>query len=77
MPLTQIRIKVKPNSRVSSLVQAEDGTWLARLKAPPTEGKANAELIVLVARHFNCAKSAVTITAGASGRAKTLSIATS
>ena len=29
-----------------------DGNWLAQLKAAPVEGKANAELIAPVARHF-------------------------
>jgi uncharacterized protein (TIGR00251 family) len=73
-PVTRIQVKVKPGSRVSSLVQVEDGTWVARLTAPPVEGKANAELVALVARHFRCAKSAVSIKSGASGRTKVLAI---
>ena len=70
-----IQVKVKPNARTSAL-QEIDGTWLAQLKSPPVDGKANAELIALVARHFDCAKSAVTIKSGASGRIKRVSIAT-
>ena len=69
-----LRIKVKPNARASSLVQEADGTWLARLKSPPIDGKANQELIELVARHFQCAKSAVLIKSGASGRMKVLTV---
>ena len=69
-----IEVKVKPNARSSLLQQAEDGSWLAQLKAAPVEGKANAELIALVARHFGCAKSAVSIKAGASGRRKLVKI---
>ena len=65
-----LTIKVKPNSRASSLVEGEDGTWLATLKSPPVDGKANAELIALVAKQFGCAKAAVSIKAGASGRMK-------
>jgi hypothetical protein len=38
------------------------------------EGKANAELIALVARRFGCAKTAVSIKAGASGRRKLVKI---
>ena len=30
-----IQVKVKPRARESSLVQAADGTWLAKLRAPP------------------------------------------
>ena len=74
MPPTQIQVKVKPNARVSELVQASDGTWLAQLKAAPVGGKANEELIGLVARQFQCRKSSVSIRSGASGRLKLVRI---
>jgi uncharacterized protein len=70
-----LQIKVKPNARTSSLVQAEDGSWLAQIKALPVDGKANAELVALVAKQFGCAKARVTIKSGASGRMKLVSIA--
>jgi hypothetical protein len=69
-----IQVKVKPNSRVSALAQAEGGTWLAQVKAAPVDGKANEELIALVAGHFHCPKSAVSIKSGASGRMKLVRI---
>lgn len=71
-----IEIKVKPNARASLLTQLEDGSWLAQLKAAPVDGKANQELITLVARQFGCAKAAVTIKSGASGRLKRVRIET-
>lgn len=71
-----LQVKVKPNARASSLTQEPDGTWTARVKAPPLDGKANEELIRLVAAHFRCPKSAVTIRSGASGRLKRIEIAT-
>ena len=67
---TIIQVKVKPNSRVSALSQVECGAWLAQLKSPPVDGKANKELIALIAGHFGCPKSAVSIKSGASGRMK-------
>jgi uncharacterized protein len=67
---TVIQVKVKPNSRISALGHAEGGTWLARLRSAPIDGKANQELIALVADHFQCRKSAVSIQSGASGRMK-------
>jgi len=76
MTALALRVKVKPNARSSSLVQAPDGTWVAQLKAPPVEGKANRELIALVAAHFNCRKAAVSIRAGASGRNKLVKVET-
>ena len=69
-----IRVKVKPNSRLSALEQSDDGGWLAQLKAAPIDGKANDELIALVASRFNCRRSAVTIKSGASGRVKLVRI---
>jgi len=71
---TVISVKVKPNAKVSLLAQVEDGTWLAQLKAPPVDGKANEELLALVARHFGCRKSAVSLKSGASGRIKRVRI---
>jgi uncharacterized protein (TIGR00251 family) len=72
-----IQVKVTPRSRVSSLTQASDGTWVARLKSPPVDGKANAELIALVAEQFGCRRAAVSIKSGASGRMKLVEIAPS
>ena len=69
-----IQVKVKPNARVSALDQSDDGAWLAQLKAAPIDGKANEELIALVASRFNCRKSAVSIKSGASGRMKLVQI---
>lgn len=71
---TVIQVKVKPNSRTSAFSQAEDGVWHAWIKSPPVDGKANQELIELVARHFGCGKSAVSIKSGAGGRMKLVRI---
>ena len=74
MPPRIVQIKVKPNSRASRLEENEDGTWLAQIKSPPVDGKANAELIGLVAAHFSCRKAQVRIASGASGRMKLVAI---
>jgi len=74
MVATVIRVKVKPNGRSSSLLQMPDGSWLAQVRAPAIEGKANKELIGLVASHFHCVKAAVSIKSGASGRMKLVRI---
>jgi len=74
MPPKILQIKVKPNSRASLLEQNEDGTWLAQIKSPPVDGKANAELIALVAKHFGCRKSEVSIKSGGSNRLKLIQI---
>ena len=72
--MMKIQVKVKPNSRVSTLEQGADGVWLARIKSPPADGKANAELVSLIADQFGCRKADVTIRSGASGRTKLIVI---
>lgn len=65
-----IDVKAKPNARQSSLAQLSDGTWLAQLKSPPVDGKANQELVSLVAKQFGVSKCDVIIKTGSSGRLK-------
>ena len=63
-------VKAKPNARVSQLTLQADGTWLAQLKCAPVDGKANAELIALLAAHFGCTKAQVQIRTGAGSKLK-------
>jgi uncharacterized protein (TIGR00251 family) len=69
-----IEVRVKPNSPASELRQEADGRWFATLKSPPVDGKANDELIRLVARYFRCSRSAVSIRSGAARRLKLVKI---
>ncbi len=69
-----IQVKVKPNARASLLEETSPGVWNAQLKSPPVDGRANEELIALVAERFACRKSAVSIKAGGSGRTKLVRI---
>jgi len=75
MGAVMLQVKVKPRARVSELFRAADGTWVANLKAAPVDGKANEELVALVAQRFQCPKAAVTIKAGTSGRTKLVKVA--
>jgi uncharacterized protein (TIGR00251 family) len=72
MESTRLEVKVKPNARRNALTLQEDGSWLAEITAPPVDGKANAALIALVAKHFGCPKRAVTVKSGAASRRKVL-----
>jgi uncharacterized protein (TIGR00251 family) len=69
-----LEIRVKPNSREQTLTEQADGSWLATIKAPPVDGKANAALVALVADHFGCRKAQVSIKVGGSGRRKLVRI---
>jgi uncharacterized protein (TIGR00251 family) len=70
-----LQVKVKPGARNSLLEQQPDGSWRAELKAPPVDGKANAELVALVAKHFGLRRSQVKIKSGAGGRIKLVALA--
>lgn len=70
-----IRVKVKPNARESALEQGADGTWIAHLRSPPVDGKANDELVALVAARFGLRKADVAIKSGGSSRTKLLRLA--
>lgn len=72
--MTTLQVKVKPNARTSLFEARPDGTWLAQLKSPPIDGKANQELIALIAHHFGLRKSQVQIRSGASGRMKLIDL---
>jgi uncharacterized protein YggU (UPF0235/DUF167 family) len=70
-----ISVRAKPRSSVSALKQESSGNWVARLRSSPVDGKANAELIALVAEHFGCARSCVAVISGATARLKLVRIA--
>jgi len=69
-----IEVRVKPKSHVSELVRGSGGIWVAHIQSAPVDGKANAELIGLIASRFGCAKAAVSIKSGASGRTKLVKV---
>lgn len=70
-----LSVRAKPGSRISELKALSGGGFEARLKSPPVDGKANAELIALVAAHFGLRKSQVSIKSGAASRIKRVTIA--
>jgi len=74
--MTTLRITVKPKSRNATLTQREDGAWVATVRSPPVDGKANAELCRLVAGHFGVRPSQVHIKSGAAARIKTVVVET-
>ena len=72
-----ITVRAKPRSSVSALERESTGTWLARLRSSPVDGKANAELVALVAKHFGCSRSCVSVISGATARLKLVRISSS
>lgn len=70
----QKTIKVKPNSKQQTIKQEADGSLTISLKSPPIDGKANEELIKLLAKKFNVPKSRIAIKLGLSSRQKVVEI---
>jgi uncharacterized protein (TIGR00251 family) len=70
-----IDIRVIPRAARSELAGTRGGSVLVRLKAPPVDGAANAELIGVLAAALDVPKRAIVIVAGERSRHKRVRIA--
>ena len=68
-----IKVKVKPNSRRQSIEQ-ENGVYNMDLKEKADKGKANLEIIKLLAKHFKVSSSQVRIKSGITSKNKIIEI---
>ncbi len=69
-----LSVKVKPNAKQQTVRQEPDGSFVVQLKSPPVDGKANAELIQLLAKTLGVPKSAIRIKTGAGARLKRVEV---
>lgn len=69
-----IQVRVKPNSKRLVIEQVATDAFLVRLKSPPVDGKANQELIKVLAEHFGIPKSRIKIKSGHSHQHKLVEI---
>ena len=69
-----IKVKVKPNSKQQTIIEEPDGSLTVQLKSPPVDGKANEELIKLLAVKFDVPKSHIRIKSGLSSKTKLVEI---
>ena len=72
----QKQVKVKPNSRKQNIEESTDGSLTIHLKSPPVDGKANKELIEVLAKKFDVLKSQIRIKSGLSSKTKLIEIDT-
>ncbi|MFA6612435.1 MAG: DUF167 domain-containing protein [Dehalococcoidales bacterium] len=70
----RLNLKVTPNARANQVTGVQDGIVGIKIKAPPTEGKANTELVNYLSNLLNIPKSAVTIIRGHTSRNKSVEI---
>lgn len=70
----KINVKVVPKSSII-LVQSElNGSLKVKLTAPPEKGKANEQLVKVLAEHFNVSKSKIRIIKGLASKDKIVEV---
>lgn len=67
-------VSVKPGSRRQEVKEEPDGSLIVYLKQRPVDGKANAELVEVLAQHWKVPRSAISIKMGATGRKKIVEV---
>jgi uncharacterized protein (TIGR00251 family) len=67
-----LKIKVEPRSSKSEVVGPYGDALKVKLKSPPVEGKANKELVEVLAREFGISKKDVEIISGQASKNKTV-----
>jgi len=69
-----IEVHVKPNCKQQAIEKVSQNNFLVRLKSPPVDGKANEELIKILAKYFAIPKSAIKIKQGQTAKHKLIQI---
>ena len=70
----RISVKVKTNARTSQVRTLEKGRLEVSVHAPPVDGKANEEVIALLAGHFGKLRRSVRIRSGHSSKNKIVEV---
>lgn len=68
-----LQVKVKPSSKKQHIWE-EDDSLIVYIKSSPVDGKANEELIKLLAKKFDVPQSKVRVKSGLSSRNKLIEI---
>jgi uncharacterized protein (TIGR00251 family) len=70
----KIAVQAHPGAKWNEVVRFEDGVWYLKIAAPPTEGKANKELIEFLSEILDVSKSRISIDKGVTGHRKLISV---
>lgn len=70
----KITAKVIPNASKSEIISINNNEFKIKVQTPPEDGKANKEVIKLLAKHFNTSKSKIKIISGKTTRLKIIEI---
>lgn len=69
-----VEVKVFPKSGRSKVEGLRDGVLVVRLKSAPEKGKANEELVRVLAGYYGVSRGQVEIKSGKSGRRKLVQV---
>lgn len=70
-----LTVKINPNSQSSGITTIlSDGTIKLNIKSPPEKGKANTEIIKLLAKHYNIDSEKIKILSGKTSKLKKIKI---
>jgi uncharacterized protein len=72
--VTRIELRVSPGAARSAVVGRHGTGWKVRVAAAPEDGRANAELVRLLASVLGVPERAVSIVAGHRSRSKTVTV---
>ncbi|QEQ00489.1 DUF167 domain-containing protein [Thermosynechococcus sp. QKsg1] len=72
--MKKYHLVVKPNARASSVAVDSAGQLVVAVRAPATDGKANQELIAVLAAYFQVPKSRVRLIKGHTSRYKVVEL---
>jgi uncharacterized protein (TIGR00251 family) len=70
----KVKVIVKPNARRQEVTKMPDDSLLVYLRSPPVDGKANAELIEVLAKFYGVRRSRIAILQGTTARHKLVEI---
>ena len=74
--MIRLTVRVVPRASKPGIAGVRDGALLVRLRSPPVEGAANAELIEVIAKAFGAARRDVSLESGERSKLKRVAIDT-
>ncbi len=74
MESCEIAVRLIPRARVNEVAGERNGVLLARVTAPPVDGRANTALCRLIAKRTGVGVRSVSIVRGAGSREKTVRV---
>lgn len=72
--VARLRLRVAPGARRSRVVGRHGDAWKVRVTAPPERGRANEEVVELLARSLDVARPDVRVVAGVTSRDKVVEL---